>query len=156
MGSKSGGVKRLKGRKLLDKYKNHKGDLEAIFQEKEVLLAYVFGSVAREEVGPLSDIDFAVYFEETLPKDRRKEVYLDILNELIDILGDDIDLASMNDADLLFNFNVVKSGENVFKNSEDDRIRIESEIVRRNLDMKYYRERHADAKVKRIAKGGLE
>ena len=35
----------------------------AIKQHGAVLFAYLFGSYARDDVGPLSDIDVAVYFE---------------------------------------------------------------------------------------------
>lgn len=146
----------MKGEKLLEAYKEADEKIEKIFDRKGVLLAYVFGSVANENVGPLSDIDFAVYFKDSLSKGQRRELYLDILNDLIEVLGDEIDLVTMNDASLLLNFNIIRSGEIVFKRSEDDRIHIESEIMRRNLDMEYYRERHADTKIKRIAQRGLK
>lgn len=146
----------MKGERLLEAYKDAYEKIEKIFDRKGVLLAYVFGSVSDENVGPLSDIDFAAYFKDSLPKSKRRKLHLDILNDLIEVLGDDIDLVTMNDAGLLLNFNIIRSGEIIFKKSEDDRIRIESRTVRKNLDMRYYRKRHADAKIKKIAERGLK
>ena len=146
----------MKNEDLLEKYRNSEKKIKEVFGRQGVLLAYIFGSVPRKDAGPLSDIDFAVYFEESLPKSHRNELYLDIINNLTETLGDEIDLVKMNDSNILLKFNIIKSGEIIFQKSEDDKIRIESEIMRKNLDTKYYRKRHVDANIHRIAERGLK
>jgi len=46
---------------------NHQKELEQIFQQEEVVLAYLFGSVVRGTAGPESDIDIAVLFSKEQP-----------------------------------------------------------------------------------------
>ncbi len=149
------GDMKMKNKNSLKAYRDADGKIKKIFDRNGVLLAYVFGSVAQEKTGPLSDIDFAVYFEESLSKSEREDLYLDILNDLIEPLGDDIDLVSMNKANLLLNFNIIKSGEILFQKNETVKVQIEAEIMRKNLDMKHYRKRHTETKIKKIANKGL-
>ena len=146
----------MKKENLLETYRSSKNEIKQIFDRKEILLAYIFGSVARREVGPLSDIDFAVYFDESLQKSLMDEIYLESVNKLTEILGDEVDLVNMNKANILLKFNIIKSGEVIFQKSQDDKIRIESDIIQKNLDTKYYRKRHVDEKIERIAEQGLK
>lgn len=121
-------------------------------------MAYLFGSGAskRNEMGPLSDLDFAVKFEDTIAKTEQRELHLTLLSDLISILGDKIDLVVMNDASLLFQFNVIKTGEILFKSGEKEKVELESKITQKNLDIKYYRERHADEHISKLAKRGFK
>ena len=74
---------------------------------------------------------------------------------MISILGDDLDLVIMNSASTQMQFNIIKDGEILFQRSEEEKIKIESKILRTYLDSNYYLERQADEKISRIAKWGL-
>ncbi len=145
-----------KGINLLETYKENKERIGDIFSRKEVILAYIFGSAigGKEKMGPLSDLDFAVYIEESV--DGKSELYLEILNELLAVLGDNIDLVMMNNASTLMNFNIIKSGEILHQRSMKDKVRLETKIMKFNMDKKYYRERYVDQKLKIMSKKGLK
>jgi hypothetical protein len=141
----------------MQKLNDERKEIKSSFQRKGILLAYLFGSGSKkgDEPGPLSDLDFAVYLEKGLSKTEKQKLHLEILSDLISILGDDIDLVIMNDASILMQFNIIKSGEVLFQRSEADKIKIESAITRNYLDLKYYLERQAEEKISRIAQRGL-
>ncbi len=143
-------------KKLFEKYKENQRKIRDLFNRKEVVVAYLFGSLVKREISPLSDIDIAVYLDERIPRNRQNEVHMTLLNELITILGDDIDLILMNSADLLMNFNIIKEGEIIYQRSETEKVMIESEIMDRYMDMRYYHKRHVDVTLDRMAKEGLK
>jgi len=143
-------------KKLFEKYKENQRKIRDLFNRKEVVVAYLFGSLVKKEISPLSDIDLAVYLDERIPRNRQNEVHMMLLNELIAILGDDLDLILMNSADLLMNFNIIKEGEIIYQRSETEKVMIESEIMDRFMDMRYYHKRHVDVTLDRMAKEGLK
>lgn len=143
-------------KKLFEKYKENQRKIRDLFNRKEVVVAYLFGSLVKREISPLSDIDIAVYLDERIPRNRQNEVHMTLLNELITILGDDLDLILMNSADLLMNFNIIKEGEIIYQRSETEKVMIESEIMDRYMDMRYYHKRHVDVTLDRMAKEGLK
>ena len=50
----------------------------------KVVFAYLFGSLARDKVLPLSDVDIAIYLKEGVDLNKEK---MNILQDLIDLLG---------------------------------------------------------------------
>jgi len=65
----------------------------------DIRFAYLFGSVAKDKILPLSDVDIAVYLEGRKTDFHRKQI--EILGALIDILEtDEIDLVILNTAPL--------------------------------------------------------
>lgn len=143
--------------KHFEQFKRNKERVRSIFNRDGVQIAYLFGSESkrRKESGPLSDLDFAVYLEKRLSRTKIQRLHLEILSEMVSILGDDIDLVIMNSASTQMQFNIIKDGEILFQRSEEEKIKIESKILRTYLDSKYYLERQADEKISRIAKRGL-
>jgi len=64
--------------------------------EKNIIFAYLFGSIARGERKPLSDLDLAVYLKNTR---KTTEYKLNLITKLIDCLGTkDFDLVILNKA----------------------------------------------------------
>ena len=60
---------------------------------QKVVFAYLFGSLARDKVLPLSDIDVAIYLKEGVDLNKEK---MSILQNLIDLLGtEEIDRKSV-------------------------------------------------------------
>jgi len=142
---------------LMKKLNDERKEIESIFHREGILLAYLFGSCSEKggKPGPLSDLDFAVYLEKGLSKTKKQKLHLEILSDLVSILGNNIDLVIMNSASTQMQFNIIKGGEVLFQRSEAEKIKIESEILRTYLDSKYYLERQAEEKISRIAKRGL-
>ena len=128
---------------------------ELLNKQKHVKLAYLFGSVAEGKEGKLSDVDIAVFLDESLSKKERFDLQLKLISGLTGILKTDrIDLIVMNDAPLLLKYNIIKHGK-ILKDNIETRVKVESRILSDYLDMKYYIDRHTDLAIERIAKKGL-
>jgi predicted nucleotidyltransferase len=94
----------------------HKPALEAYFAAlDDVVLAYLFGSHARGQAGPLSDIDVAVLLAGQPDDSRCFDMRLEIIGGLIDILrADDVDVAILNQTPLALRYRVLRDGVLLF------------------------------------------
>ncbi|MCK5233987.1 MAG: nucleotidyltransferase domain-containing protein [Candidatus Aenigmarchaeota archaeon] len=130
--------------------------LSAFFREKkDVRAAYLFGSHARGDTGPLSDIDVAILLDKRLSGKERFRIQLKIISDVTEILGTDkVDVVVLNDASLLLKHNAIKEGV-VLAESETERVAFEVRIMQEYRDMKYYFDLHAKKALSRIAEGGL-
>jgi len=73
---------------------------EIFAARKEVKLAYLFGSRAAGRVGPLSDYDFAVYFDEKTTRSEMSDLQFDLMGETSDLLKtDEVDVLVLNSLD---------------------------------------------------------
>jgi len=128
---------------------------EFLEAQKEVRLAYIFGSAARREMGNLSDVDIGVYLDNSLSKHERFKIRLELASQLGKLLENDrIDLIVMNDSPLPLNYNIIKHGK-ILKSDEGLRVRFEAGILSRYLDRKYYMDRHDFLALKRISERGF-
>jgi predicted nucleotidyltransferase len=86
--------------------------LSEFFRRKPgVRLAYLFGSQARGQTTPRSDLDLAVEMDHLLPETDRTGLRIALLNELIDLLrSDQIDLVLLNEAPPLLRHRVAREG----------------------------------------------
>ncbi|WP_321211927.1 nucleotidyltransferase domain-containing protein [Methanothermobacter sp. DP] len=109
------------------------------FKDKdEVRLAYLFGSVADEKEGPLSDIDIGVLLEDKLDRNARARMKLRMISELTSILGSDkIDLVIMNDAPPQLNYEIIKARRPLTENPTL-KVGFEQRILSDYLDRRYY------------------
>lgn len=113
--------------------------LENYFKDKdEVRLAYLFGSVADEKEGPLSDIDIGVLLDDKLDRTARARLKLRMISELTSILGSDrIDLVIMNDASPQLNYEIIKARKPLTENPAL-KVDFEQRILSDYLDRRYY------------------
>jgi predicted nucleotidyltransferase len=73
--------------------------LEQMFEHRGVVLAYLYGSQARDDAGPLSDVDVAVLFEPGVPESERFRRVLHLIGELGSVFGrDDVYVVDLADA----------------------------------------------------------
>jgi len=129
--------------------------VEFLSKQERVKLAYLFGSVAEGKEGKLSDVDLAVFLDESLSKKEILNLQLKLISELTSILKTDkVDLTVMNNAPLLLKYNIIKHGK-ILKQDMETKVRVESGILSDYLDMKYFIDRHTNLAIKRIAKEGL-
>jgi len=74
-----------------------------------VVLAYLFGSHARGEARPLSDVDIAVPLRETCTRQEAFDLRLEIIGGLMRIFGaDDVDVIMLNEAPLALQYRVLR------------------------------------------------
>lgn len=109
--------------------------LSGLFSKSGAILVYLFGSHVKGRIGPLSDVDIAVLWNEGEKDTLVKE--LSLQRQLKDLLRDErIELGSLNGQDLSFCYNVIKDGKCIF-GREEDRIRYETYILNEYLDFQY-------------------
>ncbi|MDO3376772.1 type VII toxin-antitoxin system MntA family adenylyltransferase antitoxin [Geoalkalibacter halelectricus] len=102
----------------------------------QVKFAYLFGSHARGDAGPLSDIDVAVYLDRRLDPFRFR---LSLLESLAHRLGTErFDLVTLNDASPLLRYEVVRQGV-VIKENRQRRIPFEVRALSEYFDTEHLR-----------------
>jgi predicted nucleotidyltransferase len=98
----------------------------------QILIAYLFGGLARGKPQPLSDVDIAVYLK---PGGKVGEKKLDILGNLMAILQtDEIDLVVLNTAELPLVMNIVKARKIIVDKDPFFRHIFESVTMRKYFD----------------------
>jgi predicted nucleotidyltransferase len=130
--------------------------VEFLSKQEHVKLAYLFGSVAAGKEGKLSDVDLAVFLDESLSKKERFNLQLKLIGELTSILKKDrIDLVIMNDAPLSLNYEIIKANHPLLVRDEGEKIDFEHGILSRYLDRRYYEKRWAAEFLKNVAERGI-
>jgi predicted nucleotidyltransferase len=111
---------------------------DVLDRNDSVRLGYLFGSVARGKIGPLSDIDVGVLFEGSSPIRELQGRVMDAL--CLALKTDRIDVVALNEAPDPLRYRVIRDG--ILVCSKDPKIqqRFESDVVRRYLDFKPLRE----------------
>lgn len=99
---------------------------------QKVIFAYLFGSLARDKVLPLSDIDIAIYLKEGADFSQEK---MTILRNLMDILGtEEIDLVLLNIAPLTLKARIVGNKKILVDKDPFLRHSFESLVLREYFD----------------------
>lgn len=125
-------------------------------KEKDIILAYLFGSVARGEMTLLSDIDIGILFDSGINAMQRLDIKLKLMGEISSACGlNKIDIVDMDKSSTLLNYNIIKHGKILRSVDENMRVRFETRMISRYLDEKYYLRRHSDFFLKRIISRGL-
>ncbi len=106
----------------------------------EVEVAYVFGSLARGRMNPLSDIDIALLID----RDRIKEkIYpygykSEILADLVQLLKtNNVDLVILDEANPLLRHRILYFGKIIYSQDERKRIKFQIDTINRYNDYKY-------------------
>lgn len=113
-----------------------------------VKLAYLFGSQATGNVGPLSDVDVAVYLD-GLNRTDRFRLRLELMAELSGALQrNDVEVVVLNDARRpAFKYHVIADGVIVYER-EPYRVQVEPSIVNEYLDFQALLGRHGLAGIR--------
>ena len=88
--------------------------LNQIFKQNNVVFAYLFGSQITGKTGPMSDVDIAVYFDESLNKSQRFNKKLKLEVCLVEILNQEVDVVPLNDAYPLLSHRILKHGKLIY------------------------------------------
>jgi len=89
--------------------------MEKIFKENQVLLALVFGSVARGDNSSISDIDIGLFFSPNTTKKERFDSILIISSKIQRILKkNEIDIVAINDAPSRLKFKIMTEGKIIY------------------------------------------
>lgn len=109
---------------------------EFLAQEQKVKFAYLFGSAARQNVGPLSDLDVAVYLDGRVDCFRWRLRLMESLARKL--RSERFDLVVLNRAPVVLKFEVVKNGL-VLKEDRPRRVMFETRVLQAYLDSAHLR-----------------
>ena len=74
--------------------KNNRKLKEYFAKQKEISLAFLFGSQAKKRASQTSDFDIAIWAKESFSRDKRNRVW----QEIETLLGKNVDLVLLNEA----------------------------------------------------------
>jgi len=113
------------------------GIVVSIFEEYPIDFAYIFGSSIKQEVGPLSDVDLAVYFNSKIPQYDRHKNRLDLISRLESIFTPvKVDLIVLNDSNYLLADEIMRTGQCIVDKKPRVKQQFTEYIITRSLDFK--------------------
>ena len=121
---------------------DQKKQIADIMEKHGVVVGYLFGSAQKGTMGPHSDIDVAVFFDENkVPEDRQFDVKLTISSEIASVFHvNDADVIVLNTiVDPLIKYISIFDGELIFAKDVDTRFALERYVVRQYEDTKSLR-----------------
>jgi predicted nucleotidyltransferase len=120
---------------LLEKLKSYHPELGEVFERHDVVLAYLYGSQARGDAGPLSDVDVAVYFRPDVPESVRFERVLHLIGKLGNMLGrNDVYVVDLAMSPPLLRHRVYYDGQMLYCADDSERVRFETVALRDYVD----------------------
>lgn len=130
--------------------------VQFLHKQEYVKLAYLFGSAAKGNRGKLSDVDLAVFLDESLNKKERFSRQLDLISELTGILKtDNVDLVIMNDAPISLKYEIIKANHPLLVRNNSEKIGLEHAILSEYLDRRYYEKRWTADFLRKVAEKGI-
>ena len=130
--------------------------LAELFAAEPVDVAYLFGSVARGDTGPLSDVDVALLLRPGVSREAAFDLRLRMMAALGRMFDtDEIDVIVLNDAPLLLQHRVLRDGKVLFCRDELRRVRYEARAISEYLDFQHMERIYNQALLARLARGGL-
>lgn len=147
----------IKFQKIKGDPRKHFKKLVKFFKEDQsIVAAYLFGSYATENIGPLSDIDLAILLSSKFPPEKYFDKQLELLGKVCHLLKtDEVDLVILNKAASLISYGITRNGKVIFSNDEKERIRFETKVINRYLDTKKIRDEYFNFLFKRIREGRM-
>jgi predicted nucleotidyltransferase len=127
---------------------------ELFERQPDVIAAYLFGSQARGNAGPLSDVDLAVWLDGHPEPGRRLSRQLALSAEAASLLGtEEVELVVLNGAPPLLAQRVIRDALLLTERTPLARVRLETEAIIRYLDTIPLREELGRGLERRLAEG---
>jgi predicted nucleotidyltransferase len=122
-------------------------------REPSVKFAYLFGSVAEQTAGPLSDIDIAVYLDRRYNQFAKRLTLMDALAKVL--RSEHFDFVVLNRAPITLKFAVIKTGI-VLKEDRQERVDFELRATQEYLATAYLREVQIGYLKEQLRKGRVD
>jgi predicted nucleotidyltransferase len=122
--------------------------------DRDIAAAYLFGSRARGQARPRSDVDFAIVLRENFEPGERYRKRLALIGEATEALGTDaVDLVLLEEVPSLLGHRVLRDGRLLLDSIPARRARIAERIFRAYFDEEPIRRELDRALARRLAEG---
>jgi predicted nucleotidyltransferase len=122
--------------------------------DADLAAAYLFGSRARGDAGPRSDVDLAVILRTGLDADERWRKRLELIGRASEALGTDaVDVLVLDDAPSAVGHRVLRDGRLICERDPARRTAVAEDVMRRYLDEEYLRKELDRALAERVREG---
>lgn len=123
-------------------------ELEKVFEENQVLFAYLFGSQATGKANFESDIDLAVYLNEDCKDLFKRRLFL--IERFQDVLKKNVEVIILNEQrSILFKFVIIKEGKVIFEKNHGKRVDFELKTMEEYYDFQPFLEAYNKAYLER-------
>ena len=124
-------------------------------KQPDIVLAYLFGSVARGQADSMSDVDIAVLLEPDLTGEAALERQLELMLALDDFSEREVQVTLLNQAPPVLAFQVIREGLLLYERSRLDKINFEVLVMKRYADLKPMLQFFKQTLFKQIREEGL-
>jgi predicted nucleotidyltransferase len=124
-------------------------------QQEDVVAAYLFGSVARGQARPASDVDVAVLLDLERSPLEQVERQLDLTEALGATANRPVQITMLNRAPPILIYQVLRDGLLLYERDTQERIAFEVRAIRIYLDLKPMLEFLSERLLSRIQEEGL-
>ena len=115
--------------------------IDSLAGARDVAALYSFGSLAKNELGPLSDLDFGILLSHQMAKKKSLDKQLEFVGVFTESLKtEEVDLVFMNRAPFNVAFQILKTGKLLLCNDRRSLIDFRENVVRSYLDFCFVRE----------------
>lgn len=106
--------------------------------KKEIILAYLYGSIAKGATHPYSDIDVAILVNDNISEEKYPYGYrAELLTDIMKVLHTNrVDLTILNEAPPFLRFQVIRYGVIIVARSEAERIDFHVKTIAKYNDVK--------------------
>lgn len=132
--------------------RNHRSFFTKLAKKYGLCAVFLFGSQARFEATPLSDLDLAYLPRKKLSNAQEKRIYVELLDYL---KRDDVDFVDLLQTPISLAYSVIKEGQLLCCLDEKRLYDFIIETRREYLDTAYLRQIFVDAMKERIASGSF-
>jgi uncharacterized protein len=132
------------------------GDMAAyLAQQADVVVAYLFGSVARGQANSRSDVDLAVLLDPNLGSEACLERQLQLMVALDDFADREVQVTLLNRASPLLAYQVIRDGFLLYERNQAGRVAFEVHTMKVYFDVKPMLDFHSQVLMKQIREAGL-
>lgn len=123
--------------------------------ESEIDCAYLFGSVARGDGGPMSDLDLGLLLAESTSATRRFDLAAAVGEDAERVTHTVVDVVVLNDAPSALRHRVIRDGLLLSANNERRRVAFESRSIAEFLDFEPVIDRYDRQLLQRAREGRI-
>jgi len=115
-------------------------NLEAIktylAQQPDIVVAYLFGSVARDQANYQSDVDIGILLDPDLSERESVERQIDLTMALQDFSDREVQVSILNRVPPVLAFQVISEGIRLYERDQLERIQFQVLVMKRYTDVK--------------------